>query len=105
MIASSTAAASGVVAAYILGISRAIGELVAGLRRGDGHQVLLGVTGSGRQIAGLHALTDGVINEIIAHATAAVYFDPKVDTIFENMKKTRAKNPHNNKHYSTAPHH
>jgi predicted CoA-substrate-specific enzyme activase len=43
----------------------------------------LGVTGSGRQIAGLHALTDGVINEIVAHAAAAVYFDPEVDTIFE----------------------
>ncbi len=43
----------------------------------------LGVCGSGRQIDGLHALTDGVINEIIAHATAAVYFDPQVDTIFE----------------------
>ncbi|MDJ0828759.1 MAG: acyl-CoA dehydratase activase [Desulfobacterales bacterium] len=43
----------------------------------------LGVCGSGRQIAGLHALTDGVINEIIAHATAAVYFDSQVDTIFE----------------------
>lgn len=43
----------------------------------------LGVTGSGRQIAGLHAMTDGVINEIIAHATAAVYFDKDVDTIFE----------------------
>ncbi|MHB1127533.1 MAG: BadF/BadG/BcrA/BcrD ATPase family protein, partial [Bacillota bacterium] len=43
----------------------------------------LGVTGSGRQIAGLHGLTDGVINEIIAHAAAAVYFDPEVDTIFE----------------------
>ncbi len=43
----------------------------------------LGVCGSGRQIAGLHALTEGVINEIIAHATAAVHFDPKVDTIFE----------------------
>jgi len=43
----------------------------------------LGVTGSGRQIAGLHGLTDNVINEIIAHATAAVYFDPEVDTIFE----------------------
>lgn len=43
----------------------------------------LGVCGSGRQIAGLHALTDGVINEIIAHATAAVHFDPQVDTIFE----------------------
>jgi predicted CoA-substrate-specific enzyme activase len=43
----------------------------------------LGVCGSGRQIAGLHALTDAVINEIIAHATAAVHFDPRVDTIFE----------------------
>lgn len=43
----------------------------------------LGVTGSGRQIAGLHALTDGVINEIIAHATAAIHFDPEVETIFE----------------------
>ncbi len=43
----------------------------------------LGVCGSGRKIAGLHALTDGVINEIIAHAAAAVHFDPGVDTIFE----------------------
>ena len=43
----------------------------------------LGVTGSGRQIAGLHAMTLGVINEIIAHATAAVHFDRDVDTIFE----------------------
>jgi predicted CoA-substrate-specific enzyme activase len=43
----------------------------------------LGVTGSGRQIAGLHALTDGVVNEILAHATAAVHFDPEVETIFE----------------------
>lgn len=43
----------------------------------------LGICGSGRQIAGLHALTDGVVNEIVAHAAAAVYFDPEVDTIFE----------------------
>jgi predicted CoA-substrate-specific enzyme activase len=43
----------------------------------------LGVCGSGRQIAGLHAMTNGVINEIIAHAAAAVYFDSQVDTIFE----------------------
>ncbi len=43
----------------------------------------LGTTGSGRQIAGLHAGTDGVINEIIAHATAASHFDKEVDTIFE----------------------
>jgi predicted CoA-substrate-specific enzyme activase len=43
----------------------------------------LGVTGSGRHISGLHALTKGVINEIIAHATATVFFDTDVDTIFE----------------------
>jgi len=43
----------------------------------------LGTTGSGRYISALHALTDGVINEIIAHAVAAAYFDKEVDTIFE----------------------
>ena len=43
----------------------------------------LGTTGSGRHIAGLHALTEGVINEIIAHAVAAAHFDDDVDTIFE----------------------
>lgn len=43
----------------------------------------LGVTGSGRQIAGLHAMTDGVVNEIIAHAAAAAHFDPEVDTLIE----------------------
>ncbi|MFP4159460.1 MAG: acyl-CoA dehydratase activase [Desulfobacterales bacterium] len=43
----------------------------------------LGVCGSGRQIAGLHALTQGVVNEIVAHAAAAVHFDPEVDTLFE----------------------
>jgi predicted CoA-substrate-specific enzyme activase len=47
------------------------------------HIIGIGVCGSGRHIAGLHAMTDGVINEISAHATAAVYFDPQVDTIFE----------------------
>ncbi len=43
----------------------------------------LGVTGSGRQIVGLHALTDSIHNEIMAHAKAAVFFDKEVDTIFE----------------------
>ncbi|MGB9913249.1 MAG: acyl-CoA dehydratase activase, partial [Candidatus Kapaibacteriota bacterium] len=43
----------------------------------------LGTTGSGRQVTGLHALTKGVFNEIIAHATAAIFFEPRVDTIFE----------------------
>lgn len=66
-----------------VGASRRVYESLA---RQLGAEVViegLGVTGSGRQIAGLHALTDGVINEIIAHATAAVHFDPEVDTIFE----------------------
>ena len=43
----------------------------------------LGITGSGRYISGLHADTDGIINEIIAHAQAASLFDADVDTIFE----------------------
>jgi len=43
----------------------------------------LGVTGSGRHIAGLQALTKGIINEIIAHAAATLYFDKNADTIFE----------------------
>ncbi|MEX0321409.1 MAG: acyl-CoA dehydratase activase [Puniceicoccaceae bacterium] len=43
----------------------------------------LGVCGSGRNIAGLHAMTDGIINEIIAHATGATFYDPDVDTILE----------------------
>src|ERR1035437_8440323 len=43
----------------------------------------LGTTGSGRHIAGLHALTKEIINEIIAHASAAVHFDPDVETIYE----------------------
>ncbi|MFQ6614721.1 MAG: acyl-CoA dehydratase activase, partial [Fidelibacterota bacterium] len=43
----------------------------------------LGVTGSGRKIAGLHAQTEGVINEIVAHAEAAIHFDKEVDTIYE----------------------
>jgi predicted CoA-substrate-specific enzyme activase len=42
-----------------------------------------GVTGSGRHISGLHANTKGIINEILAHSTATIYFDKDVDTIFE----------------------
>jgi predicted CoA-substrate-specific enzyme activase len=43
----------------------------------------LGICGSGRHIAGLHAMSPAIINEITAHATAAIYFDPQVDTIIE----------------------
>ncbi|MBN1982109.1 MAG: hypothetical protein JW795_11295 [Chitinivibrionales bacterium] len=41
------------------------------------------VTGSGRRIVGIHCQTDTVINEIIAHARGAAFFDSDVDTIFE----------------------
>jgi len=43
----------------------------------------LGVTGSGRHLCALHANTQIVVNEIVAHARAAIHFDPQVDTIFE----------------------
>jgi predicted CoA-substrate-specific enzyme activase len=66
-----------------VGASRKVYESLAH-QMGDPVEIIgLGVTGSGRQIAGLHAMTEGVINEIIAHAAAAVHFDPEVDTIFE----------------------
>jgi predicted CoA-substrate-specific enzyme activase len=51
--------------------------------------VAFGATGSGREIAGsLLAACYGresvfIVNEIVAHATGALHFDPRVDTIFE----------------------
>lgn len=48
-----------------------------------GRFIGVGVTGSGRRIAGLHAQSGGVVNEIVAHAAAAAHFDPEVETIFE----------------------
>ncbi len=43
----------------------------------------VGTTGSGRQIIGKLINADLIINEITAHAKAAVKLDPKVDTIIE----------------------
>lgn len=43
----------------------------------------IGITGSGRKITALHAGTEGIVNEIIAHSTGALYFDDGIDTIFE----------------------
>ena len=51
--------------------------------------VAFGATGSGREVAG-SLLTSCygrdavfIVNEIVAHATGALHFDPRVDTIFE----------------------
>lgn len=57
-------------------------ELVKQIPKGS-KIIGLGTTGSGRHIAGLHAGTQSIFNEIIAHATAAIHYDPEVDTIFE----------------------
>jgi predicted CoA-substrate-specific enzyme activase len=70
----------------------AVRQLVARLVAADpgGLRVdAIGVTGSGRDIVGsLMATCFGeervlVLNEIVAHAQGAVFFDPTVDTIFE----------------------
>jgi predicted CoA-substrate-specific enzyme activase len=42
-----------------------------------------GTTGSGRYLTGDFIGADVVKNEITAHATGAIHFDPEVDTIFE----------------------
>ncbi len=66
-----------------VGASRRCYRALAGQLDADVEIVGLGVTGSGRHISGLHASTAAIINEIIAHATGAAYFDRAVDTIFE----------------------
>ncbi len=43
----------------------------------------VGTTGSGRYLTGDYVGADIVRNEITAQATAAIYIDPEVDTIFE----------------------
>lgn len=43
----------------------------------------VGTTGSGRQLAGILLGADIVKNEITAHATASIYYNPEVSTIFE----------------------
>lgn len=43
----------------------------------------VGTTGSGRQLIGQLIHADLIVNEISAHARAAVFLDPKVDTIIE----------------------
>jgi len=44
---------------------------------------LISTTGSSREILGVFLETQGVYNEIIAHAMGTTYFDPEVETIFE----------------------
>jgi predicted CoA-substrate-specific enzyme activase len=67
-----------------VGASRRCYEQIAAQVKGVELRITgLGVTGSGRRIAALHAQTRDVINEITCHAAGAAFFDPEVDTIFE----------------------
>lgn len=47
------------------------------------HFLGVGTTGSGRELIGKLIHADLVINEITAHARAAVFVDPEVDTVIE----------------------
>ncbi|MDO4552871.1 MAG: acyl-CoA dehydratase activase [Bacillota bacterium] len=65
--------------------ARAVSEGLAelGLRHADGEILGLGVTGSGRALAGALAGADVVKNEITAHAVAAAALDPEIRTVLE----------------------
>ncbi len=45
--------------------------------------ILIGTTGSAREIIGAYLGTSAIYNEISAHAAGAAYYDQDVDTIFE----------------------
>jgi predicted CoA-substrate-specific enzyme activase len=64
--------------AVCLGLKE-VGEELAGRVKVCG----VGTTGSGRYLSGDYVGADVVRNEITAQATAAIHFDPTVDTIFE----------------------
>lgn len=68
---------------------RAVQKLFQGIRRLQTRANItfliqgVGTTGSGRKMIGALIGADLAINEITAHAKAAVYIDPEVDTILE----------------------
>ncbi len=73
---------------------RTHGDPVAALKRclvevreqiGDAQPriTLVATTGSSRELLGVFLETNGVYNEIIAHAAGTTYFEPDVDTLFE----------------------
>jgi predicted CoA-substrate-specific enzyme activase len=73
---------------------RTHGDPVAALKRclvevreqiGDAQPriTLVATTGSSRELLGVFLETNGVYNEIVAHAAGTTYFEPDVDTLFE----------------------
>lgn len=74
---------------YLSTASQPIEAIRKGLKEiyeevGDSVKVIAaGTTGSGRYLTGDFIGADAIQNEITAQATATIYFDPEVDTIFE----------------------
>ncbi|MCX8030118.1 MAG: acyl-CoA dehydratase activase [Thermodesulfovibrionales bacterium] len=74
---------------YLMTAGRPIEAVKQGLREvyqevGEAVEIVgVGTTGSGRYMIADYVGADIVKNEITAQATAAIYIDPKVDTIFE----------------------
>jgi predicted CoA-substrate-specific enzyme activase len=64
---------------------KAVKKLLAGIREkyGDIRINGVGTTGSGRKVAGQLVGADLILNEVTAHAIAAINYDPNVETIFE----------------------
>jgi len=61
-------------------------RLLAGIHQEFGDSLTLlavATTGSGRHVVGDFVKADLIIDEITAHARAAVHWDPEVDTVFE----------------------
>jgi predicted CoA-substrate-specific enzyme activase len=64
-----------------LGITASTQKLV---QRFEGYEISgIGITGSGRDFGKILLNADLVKNEIIAHSTASLHFNPKVRTVFE----------------------
>ncbi len=64
----------------------AIRRIYRKLEQQLGNNIILegiGITGSGRKLAALHARRAAVVNEISAHAQGAAFYDNRVETIFE----------------------
>lgn len=76
-------------AEYIRTNGQPLESVRSGLRRiaermpAGGRIAAVGATGSGRQLAGVLLGADIVKNEITAHATATLHFEPQARTIFE----------------------
>ncbi|HSD26631.1 MAG TPA: acyl-CoA dehydratase activase, partial [Vicinamibacteria bacterium] len=67
----------------VAALKRCLAELRAQVGDVRPRITLAATTGSSRELLGVFLETNGVYNEIIAHAAGTTYFEPDVDTLFE----------------------